>query len=97
MREVTSFFSMGKGTGAAANTREVTSFLVWAHKKGKKYKKKEKEKSKKIEGKIKKIEKEKCKKNRKRKTKKRKIKKNLFSVVLDKICVFFLYPIPDSQ
>ena len=43
----------------------------------------------KIQKKIKKIEKPK--KIRKRK------KKNLFSVVLDKICVFFLYPIPDSQ
>ena len=31
---------MGKGTGAAANTREVTSFLVWAHKKKEKSKKK---------------------------------------------------------
>ena len=48
MREVTSFFSMGKGTGAAANTREVTSFLVWAHKKGKN-KKREKKKIQKIE------------------------------------------------
>ena len=45
---------MGKGTGAAANTREVTSFLVWAHKKGK----------------IKKIEKIPKKKEKKKKPKK---------------------------
>ena len=32
-RKVFSFSSMGKGTGAAANTRKVTSFLVWAQKK----------------------------------------------------------------
>ena len=36
-------------------------------------------------------------KNRKRKIKKEANQKNLFSVVLDKICVFCLYPIPDSQ
>ena len=33
---------MGKGTDAAANTREVTSFLVWAHKKIEKKKRKSK-------------------------------------------------------
>ena len=36
------------------------------------------------------------KKKNKKKSKKRK-KKKLFLVVLDKICVFCLYPIPDSQ
>ena len=40
----------------------------------------------------KKIRKRKIQKNQKKKT-----KKNLFSVVLDKICIFCLYPIPDSQ
>ena len=83
---------------AAANTREVTSFLVWA--KGqmqqltrerlprfqfgtqKKNKKLEKKNNKnQKKGKIQKIEK----KNQKRK------------IVLDKMCVFCLYPIPDSQ
>ena len=93
---------------AAANTREDTSFLVWrkgqmqqlirerlprfqfGHKKKqkkKKIQKTEKESSKKQK-------KEKSKKNRKGKIQK---KKNLFSVVLDKICIFCLYPIPDSQ
>ena len=54
--------------------------------------------TKKIEKKkIKKIIKEKFKRYRKKKIKKRKKKrkKNLLSVVLDKICVFCLYPIPD--
>ena len=82
---------MGKGTGAAANTREVISFLVWAHKKGKKKKIEKRRKSKKIE------KNQKSKKGKSKKIKKGKRKKNLFSVVLDKICVFCLYPIPDSQ
>ena len=47
------------------------------------------------------MEKGKNPKNRKRKIKKiknkKKGKKNLLSMVLDKICVFCLYPIPDSQ
>ena len=73
-------------------------------------KKQKKEKFKKnIEKKIqKKQKKEKSKKNRKGKNPKKqknqklkneekKRKKKLFSVVLDKICVFCLYPIPDSQ
>ena len=100
-RERLPHFSLGKGTNAAANTREVISFLVCAHKK--------KQKKEKIQ---KKIKRRKSKKNRKRKIKKnrkgkiqkiekgkiqKKRKKNLFSVVLDKICVFCLYPIPDSQ
>ena len=42
----------------------------------------------------KKKEKENSKKIEKRRSKK---KRNLFSVVLDKICVLCLYPIPDSQ
>ena len=41
------------------------------------------------------------KENQKKKSKKiekrKKEKKNLFSVVLDKMCVFCLYPVPDSQ
>ena len=56
--------------------------------------------SKKIEKKNQKNRKRKnSKKNRKEKIKKnkRRKKKILFSVVLDKICVFCLYPIPDSQ
>ena len=44
----------------------------------------------------KKSEKRKIQKKLKKKEEKRK-KKNLFSVILDKICVFCLYPIPDSQ
>ena len=36
-------------------------------------------------------------KKKERKSKKQKKKKSLFSVVLDKMCVFCLYPIPDSQ
>ena len=51
--------------------------------------------------KSKKIEKEKSKKQKKEKSKKKikknQKKKNLFSVILDKICVFCLYPIPDPQ
>ena len=46
MREKFLVFSMGKGTGAAANTREVISFLVWAHKKKENPKKKRKSKKK---------------------------------------------------
>ena len=78
---------------------------------GKKNPKKKRKNSKKIEkSKIqkirkkenpKKIEKGKIQKNRKTQNKKKKKKKNknkkLFSVVLDKICVFHLYPILDSQ
>ena len=63
-------------------------------------KNRKKEKSKKIEKrkKSKKIEKEKVQKIEKNQKKEnQKKKKNLFSVVLDKICVFCLYPIPDSQ
>ena len=96
---------------AIADTRVVTSFLVkvkvqvqlltreWLprffslgtqNRKRKNQKKKKKKKSK-----NQKIEKS---KNRKiEKSKRRKKKKNLFSVVLDKMCVFCLYPIPDSQ
>ena len=73
-------FGLGKGTDAAANTRKVTSFLVWAH--TKKIRKKEK------------IEKE---ENPKKSKQKKFKKKNLFLVVLDKICVFCLYPISDPQ
>ena len=36
-------------------------------------------------------------KKKKKKNQEKKKKKNLFSVILDKICVFCLYPIPDSQ
>ena len=43
-----------------------------------------------------KIEKRKSKKNRKRKTQKKEKEKNSsFPVVLDKTCIFCLYPIPD--
>ena len=39
----------------------------------------------------------KSKKEKKESKKEKKEKRNLFLVVLDKICVFCLYPIPDSQ
>ena len=69
---------MGNGTDAAANTREVTSFLVWTHKKGKKEKIEKEENPKKIEKeKIQKNRKRKIQKNRKKseKGKSKKIKK----------------------
>ena len=63
-----------------------------------------------VNGKENALSKGKIQKNRKRKNPKKKIKrknqikkiekekkKNLFSVVLDKMYVFCLYPIPDSQ
>ena len=59
----------------------------------KKKKKKIQKKTRKFKKKSKKIKNQK-EENPKRSKKKR---KNLFSVVLDKICVFCLYPIPDSQ
>ena len=61
----------------------------------------EKGKSKKIEkGKIQKIKKGKIQKKSKKenpKNSKQKEKKSLSSIVLDKMCVFCLYPISDSQ
>ena len=62
------------------------------NRKRKKFKKKYKRKFSKNRRKEKKIRKRKIKKNQKKKK-----EKNLFSVVMDKICVFCLYPITDSQ
>ena len=70
---------------AAANTREVISFLVWAHEKIQKNRKRKNPK---------KIEKEKSKKKIEKGNSK---KKKLLSVVLDKMCIFCFYPISDSQ
>ena len=47
--------------------------------------------------KIKKNQKSKSKKKSKKKIKKEKEKEFFFSVILDKMCIFCLYPIPDSQ
>ena len=63
--------------------------------KSKKSKRKNQKKEKKEEN-PKNIRKRKIKKKGK-KEEKRKRKKNLFPIVLDKICVCCLYPIPDSQ
>ena len=83
-------FSLGKRTGATANTREVTSFLVWAHIKKIINKKKRRRKIQKNKKKSKKskIEKE-----------KKKNKEPCIRVegLLDKIGVLGLGPIPDSQ
>ena len=65
-------------------------------KNSKKSNKKENPKKQKKEN-PKKQKKEKFKKSEKSEKSKIKKKKNLFSVVLDKICVLCLYPIPDSQ
>ena len=68
--------------------------------KNRKIKKQKKEKSKKIEkGKnSKNKKKENPQKNGKRKKiQKKKKRKSLFPAVLDKMCIFCLYPIPDSQ
>ena len=81
-------------------TRERLPRFQHAHTKKKNKKNRKRKIPKKIEkGKIQKIEKRKnSKKIRKRKhPKNQEKKKNLFPVVLDKICVFCLYPIPDSQ
>ena len=55
-----------------------------------------KKKTKKIKEKNQKLKKSR-KKTRKKNQKLKKREKESFLVVLDKMCVFFLYPIPDSQ
>ena len=80
-------FSLGKGTDAAANTRRLLCFQLGHTIKKKQKKKKIKNFKKKKEKEIKKIESPK------------KNKKIIyeFLVLADKMCVFSLYPIPDSQ